>query len=271
MLNLSHYIAKNILKSSALVVCIAAIIAFLYPFGWQLDEKYKTIISVYASILSAIGAIAIPLILWIMKSQEEQLRAREEQMRFFGKLYQYFMNSSFRKKRKVAWLVLSYAIKCPDYLDVLVSKSYVSRYHDRLQKNYPEITYRIVSPLNSILSQKEFSIDADEAEHMLDDVINFFKILSELDLSQILPKNCDFYYDSWRPLLCWYALKLEDGYNAYAVNQRYNNPPNLRQCIETLHKNFSKFESLNSIQDLEQHPIILGIKNEESRDFCIHL
>lgn len=241
-----------------LIILVGIITIFSLPILQFLTLKEK--IELVFNFVLAFGSILIPIILWEIKQENERHREREEQMKYFGKLYQYFMSSSFRIKRKVAWITISRAIKNPDYADLLVSRSYVSIYCNELHPNYTKTEKKIYKSFYSC-SEKTPSLAKEyDAEHMLDDVVSFFKILADLDFSEVQAESIDFYYDSWRPVLYWYALKLEEGYEAHSVNEKYNNPPSLRKSIEKLDRKLARFQLSKDIQDLEKHPIIRGIK-----------
>lgn len=183
----------------------------------------------------------------------------EADVKAFLELYQFFTSPEFRDVRHTAWNTLKKAIEHKAYKQFITKEAYVARYGDRISRtnvysNFKDILYNDGETLN----QKEFLHKESEDRNKLDSLINFFQLLAVKDVPVYYYQLCDFYYDSWRPLLCWYAKALEESYNNNEQNKRFNNPPSLRAAIAKLDKKYyyPAVEDVLTVDTINEHPII---------------
>lgn len=198
------------------------------------------------------------------KSRDDQSK-REAAVKSYLELYQYFVGQEFRQKRQIAWNVIRRAIEIPEYADFVVGESFVSRYESRPKRAVIFEKFKGIYK-DSNLKQKQFLHKESEDRHKLDAVVNFFQLLSVTEMPKDNHTVCDFYYDSWRPILLWYGIKLDKAYLSSEINKQFSNPPHLIKTIETLDKKF--YHPINKIchsaSDIEKHPILLHYLKKES-------
>lgn len=192
----------------------------------------------------------------------------EEDVKSFLELYKFFTTADFREVRHTAWNTLRKAIKNKNYKDFIVKEAYVARYVDRLSRtgvfeNFKDVLYS----KNETYNQKDFLHKESEDRNKLDSLINFFQLLAVKNVPVYYYQICDFYYDSWRPLLCWYAKALEDSYNSNELNKKFNNPPTLRAAIAKLDTKYyyPAVQDTLTIDNINEHPIIDWYQNSKSK------
>ena len=106
-----------------------------------------------------------------------------------------------------------------------------------------------------------------EDRNKLDSLINFYQLLAVKNVPVYYYQICDFYYDSWRPLLCWYAKALEESYNSNEKNKVFNNPPPLRAAIAKLDEKYyyPATQDTLTVDNIDNHPIIDWYQNSKSQ------
>jgi hypothetical protein len=251
-----------------IILTIVPVIFYLYKFG---DGTLSTDKGEWGTFGDFIGGVLNPLIslltlavtVYIAITFNDYEKRRDEQskteadVKSYLELYQYFVGPEFREKRQIGWNVVRRAVENPEYADFVVKENFVCRYTDRLTRtevyNKFKDTYKETFP-----DKKSFLHKESEDRHKLDAVINFFQLLAVKDVPKDNHKVCDFYYDSWRPILCWYAKKLEEGYNKFPINLQYSNPPNLRATIALLDKKYycPTTKDTLTVDTILEHPIL---------------
>lgn len=226
------------------------------------------VLNPFISLLTLIATSCIAYILFNYESKRDAKTKEEGDVKAFMELYQFFMGTEFRVVRTIAWDILKKAIANDKYRDFIVKENYVSRYIGRQPRadvylEFKGIFYQkdhaIYSQVNNesaFLKQEAFD------RNNVDILINFFQLLSFKNVPENYYKICDFYYDTWRPVLYWYATELESAYVLLEENKKFNNPPNLLEALKKLDEKFYKPEILSALNDekIETHPIILHMQ-----------
>jgi hypothetical protein len=222
----------------------------------------------FISILTLAVTVYIAVSINEYEKRRDTASKNEEDVKSFLELYQFFTTSEFRDIRHTAWNTLRKAIENKPYKDFIVKEAYVARYIDRLPRpkvyeNFKNILY----PTEKSFTQKEFLQKESEDRNKLDSLINFFQLLAVKNVPVYYYQICDFYYDSWRPLLCWYAKALEDSYNSNEQNKVFNNPPTLRAAIAKLDEKYyyPSVQDTLTIDNINQHPIIDWYQNSKAK------
>lgn len=224
----------------------------------------------FISLLTLIATSCIAYILFTYESRRDAKTKEEGDVKSFMELYQFFMGIEFRAVRTMAWDILKKAIANDKYKDFIVKENYVSRYIGRQPRAdvYNEFKDIFHQKDHAIYSQKdnENAFLKQEAfdRNNVDILINFFQLLSFKNVPENYYKICDFYYDTWRPVLYWYAIQLENAYVLLEENKKFNNPPNLLEALKKLDERFYKPEILSALKDekIETHPIILHMQGK---------
>jgi len=253
------------------IVVLVAIILYLKKFAspifsndkdqWtQFGNFFAAVLNPY---LSALLVITTVYIAWWLNNYEKKRDAalkKEADVKSYLELYQYYTSPEFREKRTIAWQVLVRAIENDKYAEYLVDQAFAGRY-DAWPPD--EELYGIICPeyysrgnhfRQAMLYQER------EDRHKLDAVVNFFQLLAIKDLPDETFRLCDFYYDFWRPMLYWYAKKLNEKYENQAEHEKslYSNKPRLLEALKLLDKKYLDPELLENIsaKDDIDHPII---------------
>ena len=260
----------------AIVISLIPIIIYILKLGsWTLSNK----INDWSSFSSYLGGLLSPFISFLTllitvyiayslneyeKRKDKQLK-EQDNIKSYLELYQYFTGLEFREKRQIAWNVARRGIENPDYADFIVKETFVCRYTDRMVRTEVFNKFRTIYKENNS-DKKTFCHQESEDRHKLDAVINFFQLLAIKDVPEENYKVCDFYYDSWRPILCWYAKKLEQGYAKYDINKRFSNPPNLRASIALLDQKYynPQIADTLAVDTIDEHPILKWYVSKQS-------
>jgi hypothetical protein len=183
----------------------------------------------------------------------------EADVKAFLELYQFFTSSEFREIRHTAWNTLRRAIENKSYKEFITKEAFVARYVNRIPRTSVYNSFKnVLYSKDESYNQKEFLQKESEDRNKLDSLINFFQLLAVKDVPVYYYQICDFYYDSWRPLLSWYAKALEESYNSNEKNKQFNNPPTLRAAIAKLDKKYyyPAIQDVLTVDTINEHPII---------------
>ena len=211
----------------------------------------------FIQVLTLLTTIFIAVIVYRYQERKDKEGKGQYDIKSYLELYQYFIGVEFREKRQIGWNVVRRCIENPEYSEFVIQEQYVSRYSNRMPRKKVFEKFKHIYN-EDYKTQKEFLHKESEDRHKLDSVVNFFNLLAIIDLPKASYNVSDFYYDSWRPILCWYAKKLEEGYSKSEDNKQFNNSPNLRKTIEKLDEKFycPDIPDNLTIEDIEEHPII---------------
>jgi hypothetical protein len=194
------------------------------------------------------------------RKKKDRQSKEQDDIRSYLELYQYFTGLEFREKRRIGWNVIMRAIQNPEYAQYLVNEQYIVRYTKRMPRGEVFEKFRGIYPDTQFQGKNDFLLKESEDRHKLDAVVSFYSLLAISDLPKASYNISDFYYDGWRPLLCWYAKKLEEGYYSteHTENRQYSNKPDLRKTINLLDSKFYHPEIADdlTVDTIEKHPVI---------------
>jgi len=260
-----------IITSVVLIVIGTIIGLYSYKFGGanQLSGNrgdWGTFGDYFGGILNPIiGLMTLAITVYIaVKFNAYEIRRdvqskEASDIKSYLELYQFFTGPEFSEKRLIAWIVIRRALVDPNYKDILVNEAFVSKYDN---KQYDEDKWKqYTNPdFHQQLKIRDKQDRRNEfiSRHHLQSVINFFQLLSTYNVPNKYSSICDFYYDSWRPMLYWYANELENAYNASEANKFYNNPPTLKEALKNLDTQYLKSQGKSEliVSNIESHPIL---------------
>lgn len=239
------------------------------PGDWGTFGDYLGgLLNPYISLLTLLVTSYIAYILFKYENIRDKQSKHEADVKSFMELYQFFISNEFREARTTAWDILKKAIANDSYRDFVVRENYVSRYINRkprpdVYSEFAEILYPKEEQLEQ-LKQAAFLKREAMDRNKIDVIINFFQLLSLKDVPEDYYKVCDFYYDTWRPVLYWYATELKAAYDKLAENKKYNNPPTLLEALTKLDNRFYAPEVLKELTKAgyKKHPIIVHMKSK---------
>jgi hypothetical protein len=256
---------------ATVILTIFPIFFYLYKFG---SFTFSTDQVDWGTFGEYFGGILNPLIAFLTlgvtvfiaitfnnyeKSRDKQTKD-EADVKAYLELYQYFTSPDFREKRYTAWNVLRSAIKNDEYKKFLIGELFATRYDKRPPSSQLHTKFKDILYPDIPLEEKSFLRRESDDRHKLDSVVNFFQLLSIKDIPSDYHSICDFYYDSWRPLLYWYAKQIEKEYNSDNENKKFSNVPSHKKALELLDKKFFKpsdSSNILTIDNIENHPIIV--------------
>ena len=267
----------NWLIGTTIILTIVPLIFYMCNFGsWTFSSNksdWGTFGDYIGGLLNPlIGLLTLAVTVFIAVTFNQYEKRRDEQskneadVKSYLELYQYFVGPEFREKRHVAWNVVRRAIENPEYADFVAKENFVCRYTDRMTRTLVFNKFKDIYKKEKFSDKQLFLNRESEDRHKLDAVVNFFQLLAVKDVPKDNHKVCDFYYDSWRPVLCWYAKLLEVGYLKFPENSQYNNQPNLRATIEMLDKKYYQTKTKDSltVDTISEHPILKWYASKQS-------
>lgn len=259
-----------------IVICLIPIVVYILRFGqFALSENTADwgtfgdyiggILNPITSFLTLLVTIYIAISINDYEKRKDEQAKKQDDIKAYLELYQYFTSAEFRQRRHTAWNVIRAALENENYRDFIIQETYVSRYTFRVQRKEVYEKFKAFLYTDKNLNKKEFLHKESEDRHMLDSLVNFYQMLAIKDIPENYYEICDFYYDSWRPLLIWYANELEKGYNSNLENRKFNNPPTLKKAIELLDtKYYNPVESDGiNFENVTEHPILKWYINRE--------
>jgi hypothetical protein len=259
------------LMGVTVVLTIVPLVFYLYKFdSFTLSSDHAdwgTFGDYFGGILNPLIAfltLGVTVFIAISFNNYEKRRDKQTQdethVKVFLELYQYFTSPEFRDKRYIAWSVLRSAIKNEDYKKFVVGELFATRYNKRPQSSQLFTKFKDLLYPDIQLDEKTFLRRESDDRHKLDSVVNFFQLLSIKNLPPNYHSICDFYYDSWRPLLYWYAKQIEKEYYSDNENRRFSNVPSHKKALELLDQKFFKpgdVTGMLTVDNIETHPILV--------------
>jgi len=263
---------KNIIFS------IWLIILGVWLGGWIVadikDFTLQPTSDVFNSIGALFGGLAFGGVILTIKMQLDELEETREELaktaqanyiianeakeKAILELYQTYCSESFQVVKTSSFNVLISAIQSKAYCNFMISRFFIV--------SNKTLTGEIAKELP--IYKKEYNISLDALKNKeqfdrfrLDELINFFILLSNKESSKDVIKNCDFFYDWWRPLF-WFVSELQLEY--YNKNENkdikiYSKEPYLRSVVLKLddiygHKSFQTSEE--TWEYILEHPKI---------------
>lgn len=277
-------------QKTIFLLCFAAFlfIFIVWVFGWMVvfspnmmnENELNKAGEIFDSISALFSGLAFFGLLITILLQNSELKLQREELKLTREelqkssdanvsiakdnnekaildLYQSFTTDYFEQIRVASWRVLSNCIKSKEYCDYVVDSFFVSETTklsdeliSKLRYAYPEIKFKTPKDVRDQETSDRIKLDL---------LLNFFNLLAnKKDVNEVI-KNCDFYYDWYRPLFWWVLYFREKKYNQSEQIRRYSSKPfwinmlkKLDECYE--HKKFDSDEILWSY--LVNHPVI---------------
>lgn len=132
-------------------------------------------------------------------------------------LYQTYCSEYFQEVKTSSMTTLIGCVKSKQYCDFVVSRFFVVE-----QLPLKECHYK---SLEDLITAEDFSsFKSEEQKHRfkVDELINFFSILTGKTNSQKIIKNCDFFYQWWRPLFWLIAIQQKKRYFGSLIISEYS-------------------------------------------------
>ena len=191
-------------------------------------------------------------------ANSNKLMANEAKEKAILELYQTYCSERFQIIKTSSFKILISTIQNKDYADFMISRFFVVSSF--------KLTKDIALGLPIYKNDLEISYDTFKDKEQfdrfrLDELINFFILLSEKNSSKEVIKNCDFFYDWWRPLF-WFISELQISYYHKEENEslrKYSKPHYLRQVVKKLDEIYEhkSFETSSEVWEyILEHPKI---------------
>jgi len=254
------------MKINKYVIISASIILIwsTYPYiveklsnitGTKLDGSIERLNSLF----SALAFAGLFITIYFQRKDYKDLSEKAD-VKEYMELYRFYFSSEFRETRLIAYDVLKKSLQNPEYANYILNASYISRYIDRPSN---EELFRNFKHLYPNISEDKvfFESELSKGKHKLDDVINFYQLISIKNIPNHFFEICDFYYDTWRPYLYWFAFNTKEVFESNNINIMYNNPPELLSALKRLDEKLYKPYKTDVLtkENIFKHPIINGI------------
>lgn len=192
-------------------------------------------------------------------SKANKIMANEAKEKAILDLYQTFCSEYFQTIKTSSMNIIIAAIQNKDYCDFMISRFFV------VSNKILTIDLLLQIPKFKDLSIKNSSMNILEKEQSdrfkLDELINFFILLSNKSESNAAIGKCDFFYDWWRPLFWFLAIKQNEYYKSDMLVQKYSKEPSLYNVVKDLDKIYG-WDSFKSPDEFWkyffEHPKILS-------------
>lgn len=161
-----------------------------------------------------------------------KIMANEAREKAILDLYQTFCSEYFQTIKTASMNVMIAAIQNKDYCDFMISRFFI------ISNKTLDLDLMLQIKKYKELSEATPSINILEKEQLdrfkLDELINFFTLLSHKNESSAIIKKCDFFYDWWRPLFWFISIQQLEYYNSNELVQKYSQKPYFHDVVERL-------------------------------------
>jgi len=249
-----------------IIIMIGLIIFGIWIGGWIVSDTKDFVTQPTGDVFNSIGALfgglAFGGVILTIKMQLDELEETREELaktaqanytianeareKAILELYQTYCSERFQIIKTSSFNTIISAIQNKQYCEFMISRFFVI--------SNKELTEEIAKKLP--IYKKEYNISFDEFKakeqfdrFRLDELINFFTLLANKESSKDVIKNCDFFYDWWRPLF-WFISELQlEYYNTNKNIQMYSKEPYLRSVVLKLdeiyeHKPFQRSKDI---------------------------
>lgn len=195
-----------------------------------------------------------------LKMYQIKKQHQDERYRYI-ELYKLFTSNEMRHKRKIAWNMIKRAIQHPNYSNILISNFFIDRYINEITDGEKKEVYKECGMSNEEIKKEPENV------HLLNDFLDFYNLLSSVDLSKESLSSFDFCYDSWRPLLYWFANELDKRYQQ-EINIPYSARPSLRVNLHRIDKMLKEQPYIKMMPSsaILGHPLILIFKRNQNHN-----
>tara|TARA_Y100000296_G_scaffold81845_1_gene109743 strand:- start:469 stop:1326 length:858 start_codon:yes stop_codon:yes gene_type:complete len=150
-------------------------------------------------------------------SEANQRMAEDSNEKAVLDLYQTYCSEYFQEIKTSSMTIFIGCIKDKEYCDFVVSRFFVAEQLPLKENHFKS--------LQDIIKADNFSSFRDEEQkhrYKVDELINFFSILTAKINSKEIIKNCDFFYPWWRPLFWLIAIQQKKRYQEFQTIPEYS-------------------------------------------------
>lgn len=193
-----------------------------------LADVFNSINALFAGL--AFGGVIVTVYLQILEMQDtrdELKRTAEANLklaelsdeRAILDLFNVYCSEYFQVVKNASMSVLIPAVSSKAYFDFVVSRLFVAE-----QLPFPDQDWAKISLSTYSKSLEDFKKDDQFNRYKLDELMNFFTVLTGRKDPQGVIKRCDFSYSWWRPLFWMLAANMKARYKKYETIKNYSTP-----------------------------------------------
>lgn len=145
--------------------------------------------------------------------------ARHSDERSVLDLFQVYCSDYFQVIKDSSMSVLIPCVASKAYFDFVVSRFFVAD-----QLSFPEGCWDRVSKVSYSKSIEEFKLQEQRNRYKLDELVNFFTLLTSRENAPEVIGRCDFSYSWWRPLFWMIASEQEKRFYEHPLIREYATP-----------------------------------------------
>lgn len=189
-------------------------------------------------------------------SEANQMMAADSKEKAVLDLYQTFCSEYFQTIKSYSMMVLIGCVRDKRYCDFVVSRLFVVG-----QLPFDESFYDSLNDIFQCESVEDFKKEEQKARFKLDELVNFFSILTFKVNSKDIIKNCDFFYAWWRPLFWLVAITQKQWVRAHPEIKHFHDDFNFLRISEALDLIYEAGSFNNDGQALafiKNHPKIMS-------------
>ncbi|MCT7581414.1 hypothetical protein [Aliarcobacter butzleri] len=197
-------------------------------------------------------------------SETNKLIAKRADEKFILDLFQIYCSDYFQTVKNNSQKILFSCVGDKEYCDFVISRLFAA-----VPLNFPKNSYIKLKEQISYESEKELLEKEQQYRYKLDELINFFTILTGSDLNKQIISRCDFNYSFWRPLFWMIAKKQDNRYNENEIVKKYSTKPYFLNVVKELDKIYGFIEFENDLEVWTyffNHPKIEPFMDERFKD-----
>lgn len=176
-------------------------------------------------------------------SETNKLIAKRADEKFILDLFQIYCSDYFQTVKNNSQKILFSCVGDKEYCDFVISRLFAA-----VPLNFPKSSYIKLKEQISYESEKELLEKEQQYRYKLDELINFFTILTGSDLNKQIISRCDFNYSFWRPLFWMIAKKQDNRYNENETVKKYSTKPYFLNIVKELDKIYGFIEFENDLE-----------------------
>lgn len=165
----------------------------------------------------------------LMMADASRVMAMHADQKAILDVFQTYCSEYFQGVKNDAMSVLIPCVASSRYCEFVVSRFFVAD-----QQAFPAECWERVSKASYCKTLDEFLAKEQAYRYKLDELINFFTMLSSQENSKSIIANCDFSYSWWRPLLWMIAVQQEERYANNEAVRKYGTVPYLLNVVKRL-------------------------------------
>lgn len=196
-------------------------------------------------------------------SETSELIAKREDEKFILNLFQTYCSDYFQGVKDDSQKVLFSCIGNKGYCDFVVSRLFAAYpLENPFLDNVPDNIMNIMKVEN----REDFLKKEQNYRYKLDELINFFTILTGEESTRNIIGRCDFNYSFWRPYFWIIAKKQDNRYNTEKDIKKYSTKPYFLNVVKKLDiiYGFTPFQNENEMfKHIVSHPKISPFIDEE--------